>query len=133
MSHTGGFQMTLLYASLTGLLFLILAVRVSMERGRAKVDHGTNGGDERFQRAVRAQVNLAEYVAPALIMLLLLEMSGAVPGWVIHVIGAAWIIARVLHAWGLSTAMQAGRIAGSGTTYLILLALGLLTLYAALG
>ena len=133
MSHTGDFQMTLLYAALTGLLFLILAVRVSMERGRAKVDHGTNGGDERFQRAVRAQVNLAEYVAPVLIMLLLLEMSGTMPAWVIHALGIVWIVARVLHAWGLSTAVKAGRIAGSATTYLILLALGLLTLYAALG
>ena len=133
MSQVGGFQMTLLYAALTGLLFLVLAVRVSMERGRAKVDHGTNGGDERFQRAVRAQVNLAEYVAPILIMLLLLEMSGTVAGWVIHVLGAGWIIARILHAWGLSTAIQAGRIAGSASTYLILLVLGLLTLYAAIG
>ncbi len=133
MSHVGGFQMTLLYAALTGLLFLILAVRVSMERGRAKVDYGSNGGDERFQRAVRAQVNLAEYVAPVLILLLLLEMSGAMPGWVIHVLGAGWIIARVLHAFGLSSGVQAGRITGSATTYLILLVLGLLTLYAALG
>ena len=60
-------------------------------------------------------------------------MSGTVAGWVIHVLGAGWIIARILHAWGLSTAMQAGRIAGSASTYLILLVLGLLTLYAAIG
>lgn len=133
MSHTGDFQMTLLYAALTGLLFLILAVRVSMERGRAKVDHGTNGGDERFQRAVRAQVNLAEYVAPILIMLLLLEMSGTMPNWVIHALGIVWIVARVFHAYGLSTGKMALRTPGAGATYGLLLVLGLLTLDAAIG
>jgi len=85
--EAGSFHWTLFYAGLTGFLFLILAVRVSMERGRVRVDHGTNGGDERFQRAVRTQVNQAKYVAPVLLMLLLLEMSGMMPTWVIQAIG----------------------------------------------
>lgn len=129
MMHSAGLEMTMLYAALTGLLFLFLAARVSAERGRAKVDYGTQGGDERFQRAARAQINLAEYIAPVLIMLLVLEMSGGMPGWVIHAIGIVWIVARVLHAWGLSTGMQAGRLAGSATTYGLLLVLGVLNLY----
>lgn len=132
MMHTAGSGMTMIYAALTGLLFLILAVRVSTERGRAKIDYGTNGGDERFQRAARAQGNLAEYIAPVLIMLLVLEMSGGMPNWVIHALGIAWIVSRVAHAWGLSTGVMAGRTAGASGTYVLLLLLAGLNFYVAL-
>jgi len=42
-------------------------------------------------------------------------------------------VARVLYGWGLSAAVQVGRMISSATTYLLLLALSGLTLYAALG
>jgi uncharacterized protein len=89
----------LLYIGLTGLLFVILSVRVSLARRRYQVAFGL--GDAALERVVRAQGNFAEYAA-----LFLLTLAGLAflrePAWIIHALGIAFLIGRIIYAWSIS-------------------------------
>lgn len=90
----------LLYIGLTGLLFVLLSVRVSLTRRRLQVPFGT-GGNTEMERVVRGQANFAEYAA-----LFLLALAGLAfarePAWVIHVLGILFLIGRIVHAWAIA-------------------------------
>lgn len=98
-----------IYAGLLGLLLLGLSYRVSMYRRHHGVSLG-DGGHKGLQTAVRVQGNFVEYVPTALILLILLELSGRQP-WIVHGLGAALFLGRILHAQGL-TANPAGKSFG---------------------
>jgi uncharacterized membrane protein YecN with MAPEG domain len=108
-----------LYAGLCGLIALVLALLVSRQRGRAKVDIGT-GGDPGVERAMRAHANFAEYVPLILVLLLILEIDKTKP-WVLHILGIALVVGRILHGWGLSTGASSGRAVGIVLTWAVLL------------
>ncbi|HZH45981.1 MAG TPA: MAPEG family protein [Roseococcus sp.] len=91
---------TALYAALLALLFLALSVLVIRQRLEAKVALGL-GKAEGLLRASRAHGNFAEYVPILLVLLLLLELGGSRP-WLLHALGAAILLGRVLHASGIS-------------------------------
>jgi hypothetical protein len=91
---------TALYAALLALLFLALSVLVIRQRLKAKVALGL-GKAEGLLRASRAHGNFAEYVPILLVLLLLLELGGSRP-WLLHALGAAILLGRVLHASGIS-------------------------------
>ena len=67
---------TTIYASLLGLLFVALSLRVIRTRGCVGVALGS-GADPLLQRAVRVQANFAEYVPLALVLMALVEIAGA--------------------------------------------------------
>lgn len=117
------------YAALLAFLALLLAGRVVMRRREASVGIG-NGGDEELARRRRAQGNMLEYVPLALLLLLVLELDHTAP-WLLHVLGIVLVVARVLHAWGIShsAGTSFGRLAGTLFTWLVLLAMIVLLLW----
>jgi uncharacterized membrane protein YecN with MAPEG domain len=122
-------HITGLYAAICALLGLLLSFRVSLRRRAARVGLG-HGGDEELTRRVRAQGNFFEYVPLALLLLLLLELDGA-RAWLLHLFGIVLVLARVLHAWGVSHSadISFGRFTGILGTWLVLLAMALLLLW----
>ncbi len=109
------------YAGLNGLIALVLALLVVRLRVKTKTDLGT-GGHLTLEQAIRAHGNFIEYVPIILLLLLLLELCGTRP-IVLHALGAALTVGRLLHAWGLHTTPgeSAGRAAGIFLTWATLL------------
>ena len=93
-------MITGLYAGLCGLLFVVLYVRVSQRRLATKIGAGS-GGDTVLEQRIRAHANFTENAPLVLILLFLFERGGAEPIYV-HAFGASFVLARVLHAEGLS-------------------------------
>ncbi len=116
-------KITLLFASLHILLMLVLAIRVVGHRRALKIGIG-DGGDTRLARKVRAHANFIEYVPLALLMLALLELGGLGAMW-LWTLGGTLLLARVLHAAGLSrhAGYSFGRFWGTVLTWLALLAM----------
>ena len=121
---------TALYASLAGLLLLVLSFRVVRSRRKLSVGLG-DGGQESLLRAQRAQANFTEYVPIALILLAVAE-SQVLTGWLLHTAGAVLLLARLLHAWGLSqsSGRSFGRYWGTLLTWVVILALSLANISA---
>lgn len=120
---------TALYAALCALIVLILGLRVSMYRNAQRIGIG-DGGDPRLQRRIRAHANAVEHLPLTLLLLLLLELGQAQP-WLLHLLGATLVAARVLHAVGLNASGGKSwpRFSGALATYVIELALALLLLW----
>ncbi len=116
-------KITLLFASLHVLLMLALAARVVMHRRTHRIGIG-HGGDKDLARKVRAHGNFIEYVPVALLMLGLLELSGLGAAW-LWGLGGALLLARALHAYGLSrhAGVSPGRFWGVILTWVVLLAM----------
>ena len=116
-------QITPVYASLLAILYVVLSYRVAQRRMRFQVGLGT-GQNTELERAVRIHGNFAEYVPIALLLLAFLETVGG-PAWAVHVAGAGLLVARGLHALGLtqSSGRSPGRFSGVVMTWLIILAL----------
>ena len=117
------------YAALLGLLAVVLTIRVILNRVKHKVNTG-DGGNKDLAQAIRAHGNFAEQAPLALLLLMVLEATGAAPTMV-HVLGVALVVSRVLNAWGLSQTLglSMGRQAGAGLGILVYVALSLLILY----
>lgn len=117
-------MLTGLYAALCALLVFALSLRIALLRKRLRIGIG-DGGDAALARAIRAQANAIEYVPLALVMLLIAENNGASVA-LVHACGAGLLLARVLHAVGLSgsAGVSFGRFWGILLTWAILLVLG---------
>jgi hypothetical protein len=117
-------MLTGLYAALCALLVFVLSLRIALLRKRLRIGIG-DGGDAALARAIRAQANAIEYVPLVLVMLLIAENNGATAAFV-HACGAGLLVARVLHAVGLSgtAGVSFGRFWGILLTWAILLVLG---------
>ena len=113
-------MITGLYAGLCGLLLVVLYVRVSQRRLATKIGAGS-GGDTVLEQRIRAHANFTENAPLVLILLFLFERGGAEPIYV-HAFGASFVLARVLHAEGLSKtfARSPGRFYGSVLTLLVI-------------
>lgn len=121
---------TALYAALVALLLLVLGARISLMRRSTRVGIGA-GGDPLLERAIRAHANAVEWSLPLLLLLLVAELNRAAP-LLLHVCGIALLLARVLHAAGLSQAAgkSFGRMAGIALTWIVLIVLALWDLWA---
>lgn len=117
-------MLTGLYAALCALLIFALSLRIALLRRRLRIGIG-DGGDAGLARAIRAQANAIEYVPLLLVMLLVAENNGASVAMV-HACGAGLLLARLLHAAGLSgsAGVSFGRFWGILLTWTVLLALG---------
>jgi hypothetical protein len=116
-------QITAIYASLLAILYIVLSYRVAQRRMRFQVGLGT-GQNAELERAIRIHGNFGEYVPFALLLLAFFE-SGGGQAWAVHGAGAGLLIARGLHALGLTqtSGRSPGRFGGVVTTWLIILGL----------
>ncbi len=116
-------MLTGLYAALCALLIFALSLRIALLRRKLRIGIG-DGGDAGLARAIRAQANAIEYVPLLLVMLLIAENNGASVA-MMHACGAGLLLARVLHALGLSgsAGVSFGRFWGILLTWALLLVL----------
>lgn len=114
---------TMLYAALCGVLLVALALNVVRLRLGRKVPLGMGEGAA-LEQPVRVHGNFTEYAPTFLILLLLAELGGAA-SWFLHLSGTAFVVGRLLHAYGLSTvrARSFGRFYGSAISWTSILAL----------
>lgn len=126
-------HITILYAGLNGLLVLGLALHVSRVRREVGIGLGT-GDNEPLTRAARIHGNAVEYIPLVLILMGLLELQHA-PAPVLHGIGIALTLGRLLHVWGLAlrSGVSFGRAAGMALTWASLFIASLAALLAGLG
>ncbi len=119
-----------LYIGVNILLLLFLSFRVVGRRRSAKVSLGT-GGDSDLEIRTRAHGNAAEYI-PITMLGLFVMTQFAVPIWAIHAVGGTFTLGRLLHAYGLSASVQAGRALGMVLTWLGMLGAGVGVIWLAL-
>jgi uncharacterized protein len=122
-------MITLLYAGLLGLLAVLLANLVLYVRLRANQQPAW-----RADATLRVQGNFVENVPIALILLYLLETAGTAPT-ALHSMGAALVVFRLLHAWGLARYPGANypRLIGAQGTFLLLSIMSVAAVYAWFG
>ena len=100
-------SITAVYAALLALLFVALSLWVIMKR----VSSGTMQGDghqDDLSRRIRSHGNFAEYVPLALLLIALLEASGAAQG-LIQALGGLLLIARLAHPFGMTAPVKSPR------------------------
>ncbi len=90
---------TLITASILGLMFVWLSARVIAGRVKHEISIGDAGNTEMAYR-VRTHGNFTEYVPIFLIILALLEYSGANTTALV-ILAALFVVARLLHVPGM--------------------------------
>jgi uncharacterized membrane protein YecN with MAPEG domain len=108
-----------LYGGLNALLVIALGVSVTRLRVATRALAGDPQPKE-LTLPVRAHGNAAEWVPLGLVLLLVLELSGAGSRFTLHLTGGSFLIARVLHAVGFYTKSKLS-VAGAALNYLVLL------------
>ncbi|GLX77089.1 glutathione S-transferase [Thalassotalea insulae] len=93
-------SITGLYLSLLGLLYVVLALKVVKLRTHFKVGIG-DGGQGALARAIRVHGNFAEYTPIVILLLACAELNGSHP-MIIHFVGAAFFISRIIHSIGIT-------------------------------
>jgi uncharacterized protein len=119
---------TALYGAILGLLAVVLTVNVIRNRVGLKINDG-DGGSVPMRMAIRAHANFAQHAPLALLLIGFAETMGT-SKIIIHVLGAVLVLARLLSAWGLSSAEGPtfGRQSGAGLTILVLAAASIIIL-----
>ncbi len=112
---------TALYAGLLALLFFVLAIRVIGVRRGVRIALG-DGGDVGLLRRIRVHANFAEYV-PLTLLLLGLAETLKTDARVLHGLGMLLIVARLVHAAGVSQTKEwfALRVSGMAGTFTVLI------------
>jgi uncharacterized membrane protein YecN with MAPEG domain len=94
-------SLTLLFSACCALMQCVLTALVIRRRIQARV-YFLDGGDDSLLRRIRAHGNFAETVPMALLLMMLLELSGFSPLW-LTMFGITLLIGRILHATSLLT------------------------------
>ncbi|MBM6550150.1 MAPEG family protein [Marinomonas ostreistagni] len=121
-------MITPLYAAILALLLVVLSSRVIKQRMKHQVGLG-DGGHSSLTRAIRVHGNFVEYVPFALLLIWMYEMmNGALI--LVHILGIALVIGRLLHAYGVSQQNEVikFRQAGMFTTFAVLIVSAVLIL-----
>ena len=115
-------MITGLYAGILGLMLVVLILRVALRRLKYRVGLG-DGGIADLTQAIRVHGNFVETVPIILVMMVIMEESLVKP-WVIHAFGIGLILARLAHAYGISSNPNhsLGRKAGICLTMFLILA-----------
>jgi uncharacterized membrane protein YecN with MAPEG domain len=121
---------TAIYAAVLGLLGALLTINVIVNRVRAKVDVG-DGSVAALAQAIRAHGNFAEQTPLALLLIGLVE-AFAYRSAVAIGLGAVFLVARLLSAWGLNSTLRQsfGRQFGAALTILATAVSAALIIYA---
>ena len=101
-----------LWAGLHLILLLVLAVLVTRQRRKHRIEIG-DGGVPALNQAIRAFGNATEYVPAAIAGLGILALAGA-PPLLIHPIGLTLLAGRLLHGFGLSRSTEATWLRSAG-------------------
>lgn len=88
-----------IYAAILGVLFIILRTVVIIERAKSGISIMYQDNMVLAEK-IRRFGNFTEVVPLALILLAISEISG-VPNYLLHGIGGALLISRILHPFGL--------------------------------
>ncbi|SEO89145.1 MAPEG family protein [Aquisalimonas asiatica] len=106
-----------IYAALLGIVFVLLSVRTLRLRKRLRIAVG-DGGNALMLRAMRVHGNFAEYVPLALLLIAGAEVLSA-PAVLVHGLGIALLVGRVVHAFGVSHEAEvfAYRVGGMALTF----------------
>jgi uncharacterized membrane protein YecN with MAPEG domain len=125
-------KVTPIYAAVLALLFVYLSVRTIRLRQRLRVAVG-DGGKAELQRASRVHGNFAEYVPLALLLIFFIETE-VYSGPMIHILGAALLVGRILHAYGVSHVEEnlSFRVSGVVLTFAVIIIAALVLLARAL-
>ena len=111
---------TALYTGILALMLVVLSLYVVRGRWANKVSVG-DGGNEDMLRRMRTHANFIEYVPLALIGLYLLEVTRH-SVIILHALGIALVVARLLHVYGMRAGgANFGRAGGATLTLVILL------------
>lgn len=110
-------EIFVIYTALSLVVYLGLVGLVVRERYRSRIGLGT-GDSVELLKAVRTQANAAEYLPLGLVALFAMALLSA-PDALMHIVGAALVVSRPLHAWGLmqTTGRSIGRSAGMLLTW----------------
>lgn len=119
-------SITPIYAAVNILLVVGLTYLVVHHRIGKRISVGDGGHDD-LTRAIRAHGNLAENAPLALLLFALLEWNG-LPHWQLHLLGAAFTLSRLSHAYGLLNAQLGPRSLGALSTTTLLMAMSGLAL-----
>ena len=117
---TNPVPITAVFTALLALMLVGVSIRVTVLRAKKKINL-FDGGDPELGRAIRVQGNFVEYVPLALALMGLSEWLGATP-WIVYLLGAAHLAARLAHAWGLYSDVFQGRVVGTTVTWIVLAA-----------
>jgi uncharacterized membrane protein YecN with MAPEG domain len=113
---------TLVTASVLALMCLVLAARVSRARMKHRISLGDRGNEELLVR-MRIHGNFIEFVPFVLILMALLEVSGASRTGLMAA-GAVLVVSRILHVFGMPRpAPNVFRASGASGTYILMAAL----------
>ena len=119
---------TALYGALNAIFNIFLANEVSNARRRHKVSIG-EGDHPAMLVAIRTHANNAEFVPLALVVMLVAELCGA-SSIALHVYGGLLLVARMMLLPGMKMkAPNVPRFAGTGITWIGIVALSVYTLY----
>ena len=112
---------TSIYAALIAFVFIWLSARVIVYRRKNLISMGDHGDNSLLKR-MRAQGNCAEYAPFGILLLALVEMSGA-PLIAVHFLGGMLVLGRIVHAWGFSASppVMQGRVLGMVLTLSMIL------------
>ncbi|HKW80739.1 MAG TPA: MAPEG family protein [Casimicrobiaceae bacterium] len=121
---------TALYAGIFALILLALGLKVSRRRRQAGIGLGA-GGDAQLERTIRVHGNAVEWGLAVLLLMLIAEENRA-SHLLLHVCGIVFVVARVIHAAGLSrrSGHSTGRVAGAVLTYIVLAVLAVWNIVA---
>lgn len=113
---------TTLYALPLVAVWLVLWCGVALQRATQKVSIGDGEGPLLVR--VRRHGNFIEWVPFALVLMMLAELQGVDACWM-HVSGAALLLGRVLHPFGLvaRSGVQPLRFVGNGLNMLTIVVL----------
>lgn len=117
------------YIGLTAIMAVYFSWRVVKLRRGLKIGLGTDGNQE-LALASRVHVNLIENAPIAMALLLVAEMNGLAEVY-IHLIGTVWLVARMLHAIGLTQGRGGyhfGRFWGVLLTWILILTLSVVNI-----
>ena len=93
-------QITPYYAAVFGLFFVGLSFRVIRRRQNLKAAFGDARNDH-LKRAIRVHGNFSEYVPITLVLISFVEAQTG-NAIVTHCLGLLFLLARILHAYGVS-------------------------------
>ena len=108
-----------LYIALSAIIIGQLSMTVIKARRKFKVSVG-DGGNQVLQLAICAQTNAVEYLPIGMLLLLALELNAA-NNLIIHALGLALIVGRILHAKAMLADNLKRRVLGMQITFYTLM------------
>lgn len=93
-------MITPIYLALLALLFIVLSFKTINVRKKLQIGVGSGDSPE-LLRAMRVHANFSEYVPISLLLILSVELLNG-PSVLVHALGVALLLGRLLHAYGVS-------------------------------